>query len=381
MKIALVIEHLDPSRGGRETSTVQVARGLAKRGQEVCVICQTALWGDQTVEVRQLGSKGSLPVRRLLNFITEAQGVVKTGQWDIVHAMLPIPGANVYQPRGGTIPAQVASRSRGKSWPVRMRIAFNEQLKVRRRIMGRLEKQIAGDPAVLILAVSRMVAQEFKEYYRRTENVRVTYNGVDVPDASPTQRAQWRRSQRQQWGIGPDDFVVLTVANNFALKGAAEAIRAFARWQASGRTALQARLVVVGHDKPAGYRKLAGELGVEGQVIFPGPSEDIFGCYAAADGCMLLSWYDPCSRVILEAARWGIPAITTKYNGAVEMLGEAAAVVKSPDDIEAAAAALNVLADTVERDRLSQQCRKIAWQLSMERQVEQLLEAYTARAI
>jgi len=376
MKIALIIERMEPSRGGRETSMAQIAAGLAKRGHEVSVICQYASWSSEAVQICQLGCKGRLRIQWLLNFIAEAQRTIKSQDYDIVHSSLPLPGANVYQPRGGTVPAQVASRLRRGSLTRKLMVAFNEQLKVRRRIMRKLEKQVVEDPNVLCLAVSRLVAEEFNYYYRRRNGVRIIYNGVDAPAANCPERAQWRQQKRSELAVGPDSFVLLSVANNFALKGVAETISAFAKWYHMRKGKTQARLIVVGHDKAKVCRRRANKEGVGTEVVLAGPTNEIFQWYAAADACILLSWYDPCSRVVLEAIRWGIPSITTAYNGAAEVLANGGIVVNSPLDIEAVIAALDNLSDAQFRAERAQNCLRLAGQVSIERHVEQLLVAY-----
>ena len=39
MRVAIVQEHVDPQRGGAETSTLQMARHLAELGLDVSVVC------------------------------------------------------------------------------------------------------------------------------------------------------------------------------------------------------------------------------------------------------------------------------------------------------------------------------------------------------
>lgn len=376
MKVALVIERMDPSRGGRETSTAQMAEGLAGRGHEVSVICQLARWRCKGVEICDLGCRGRSRIGRLMSFVRDAQETIKRRGWDIVHATLPLPGANVYQPRGGTVPAQVASRFRRLGWRKRTIAALGERFKATRLVSQRMESEIAADPNVLCLAVSELVAEEFEYYYQRKDGVKVIYNGVDVPDACCPERTQWRQHRRAQLGVGPDDLVLLSVANNFALKGVAETIAAFARWDRRARGDHAARLVIAGQAATKADRRLAGKEGVGGQVIFLGQTEAIFQWYAAADACVLLSWYDPCSRVILEAIRWGIPSITTTYNGASEALGDGGVIVDSPKDIEAVVSAMDDLADEQRRRKMARACLGTAGELSMERHVDELLEAY-----
>ncbi|NIA06584.1 MAG: glycosyltransferase, partial [Actinobacteria bacterium] len=370
MKIALIIERMDTFRGGRERSLAQIAVELTRREHEVSIICQKASWSHDGVKIRQLGSKGLFRAEQLRNFITQTQRTIKEETYDIIHSTLPLPGADIYQPRGGTVPAQVAGRLRRGSAIRKFRVLLDEQLKVRRQIMRKLERQVANDPRVMCLPGSRLVAEEFNRYYQRQTGVKVIYNGVDTPDAECPERAQWRREKREQLKIGPDDFVLLSVANNFALKGVSETIRAFAKWYHHGGKP-QAYLIVVGDDKPWAYRRLAEKKGVGGQVIFAGATDEIFQWYAAADACILLSWYDPCSRVVLEATCWGIPSITTVYNGASEILDEGGIVVNSPTDCRAVVAAMDSLCDAGRRGELSQNCLQIVEKLSMERHVDE----------
>ena len=133
-----------------------------------------------------------------------------------------------------------------------------------------------------------------------------------------------------------------------------------------------------GQEKAGSYRKLAKKLGVGGQVHFEGRADNVWPWYAAADACVLLTWYDPCSRVVLEAARWAVPSITTVFNGAAEILARGAGlVVSSPDDIDAAARAMGDLADPDCRSALRQACRDVADELSIGRHIDELLEVYT----
>ena len=375
MKIALIIERFEPSRGGREHSTAQMAAELARRGHEVSIICQTACWEQEGVEICQVGRKGWRRVRRLGNFVADVQKEIKRENWDVVHSTLPLPGANVYQPRGGTIPGQMASRGRRLSTMGRLSQRLGGPSRATRRAMQRMEQQLAENPKVLWLAISELVAKEFEQYYPIKTNVRIIYNGVDVPEIEPGQRNEWRKQTREELGGGADDLVLLSVANNFALKGVGETIRGFGKWQSKG-SANRAKLVIVGRGAAKKYQRLAKREGLEGRVFFAGASEQVWRWYAAADACVLLSWYDPCSRVILEALSWGIACITTAYNGAGEVLGDGGIVVSSPDDSRAVVNAMEQVGDRQRRAKMAQACLERAGQVSMQRHVDQLLEAY-----
>ena len=377
MKIALVIERMDPSGGGRETSTAQVAAGLAERGNDVSVICRRAAWTHDRVNVIPVGKRGATRLAALKNFLADVERQLGAGSWDIVHATLPIPGADVYQPRGGTVPAQIAASRRRRSPMGAALSATVEPLNRCRTHMGLLERLLAADEDVTWLAVSAMVAGEFEDYYGRRDGVHVVYNAVDVPDVSDEQRADWRQKLRYSLGVTPDDPVFVTVAKNFPLKGVNETVIAFAEWLDRARFHVNARLVVIGRDDVEGYRRIAGLRQVGRHVVFMPPTDEVFKYYAGADACVLLSWYDPCSRVVLEATRWGIPSITTTYNGAAEVLQQGAGiVVASPTDRRAIMAAFEEMSDPGRRAQRAELCRQLNSRLSIDRHVDELMNVY-----
>ncbi len=378
MKIALAIERMHVLRGGREASTAQIAAELAHRGHDVTVLCGEGDWSHSGVQLRTVGDAGlPLRVQRLNSFVSAVARVAEQDSFDVLHTMLPVPGANVYQPRGGTVPAQreASFRRRGRLGRLLRRVV--EPLNINRGRMGALERRVVSDGSVRLLAVSEMVAEEFRRHYGRDEGVRTIYNAVEVPDPTDHHRAEWREAVRKKLNVDESAVVFLTIANNPALKGVAEAITAFARWFRSEKTGPDARLVVVGREKPELYVSWAERRNVTGRVVFVPPTDNIFPWYAGADVCVLLSWYDPCSRVVLEATRWGIPSITTVYNGAAEVLSAGGGVVVgSPSETDDVVRAMADLADVESRRRHGEACRRVADELSISRHVDELLEVY-----
>ncbi len=379
MKIALVIEQLDPVRGGRETYTAQIAAALSERGHEVSVLCQTSTLAPAGADVAQMeiGHGGATRLWRMRKFVADVQRQITGGGYDIVHAMLPVAGANVYHPHSGTIPGSVAGsvRRHGSIFGISARLLkrFNRC----RNESARLERQIVTDGRALCLCVSDLVAREFRTYYGLSDRARVVFNGVNVPDPAGGARVAVRRRLRSALGVSSGDPVFLTVATNFPLKGVAESISAFAKWCHRDSERAKARLVIVGRELSRRYRCMAALHKVGKQVVFKGPTKEMFQWYAAADAFVLLTWYDPCSLTVLEAARWGIPSLTTRFNGAVEAFKSGGCiVVDSPRDIRGIVSAFDELADPQRHEEHSHACRALGRQLSIDRHIEELLEAY-----
>ncbi len=376
MKIALVIERMEIGRGGREKSVAHVACALADRGHDVTILCQLGSPVSEKVKLQCLGKRGVGRLARLRNFVGDVQDAIAAAKFDIVHATLPVPGANIYQLRSGSVPGQIAASARrwGCFAPVKKCVSrFNSV----RRQMGKYESQVLADARTLSLPISQMVADELTHFYKPACQPKVLFNAVDVPEVSDDQRQQWRESLREKWQVGPEDPVFITVGKNFQLKGIDRAIVAFARYYHENRGKINARLVIVGKDHPESYMRHASLRDVGSQVIFAPPTDNIFEYYSAADACILLSWYDACSRVVLEAVRWQLPTITTRCNGAAEILASGAGlVVDSPKDYPAIIAAFNELSNSKNRNAKINHCTLAGGLVTMDRHIEKLLAAY-----
>lgn len=377
MKIALVIERMDPARGGRETSAAQIAAALADRGADVTILCQSGSWRHGRVEVCSLGRRGLTRRGILKNFAHDVRAETRRRKFDIVHGTLPAPGVNVYQPRSGTAPAQRRANLRRRTPVGRLWRRLTGGLNRCRALMGRMERRLLADPSVWCLPNSNMVARELERYYRRTERVRVVFNAVDLPKMSGQQRADHRRRLRDEMGARARTVVFLTIARNFALKGVGESIVAFAKWHHGRADLPDARLVLLGGQSVGGYRQMASRREVDRHVLFVGPTEEAAPWYAAADACVLLSWYDPCSRAVLEATRMGIPSITTAFNGAAEALADGAGVVvPSPAGGDDVVEAFETMYDDARRADAAEACRIIADSLAIDRHVDELMRTY-----
>jgi len=376
MKIALVIERMDTSLGGRERSVAEIASELARRGHDVSVLCQTGDTSNSSVKVLPLGEVGLTRASRRANLIKAVENQARQGKYDIIHATLPVPAANVYQPRGGTVIGQLVGRERLSS-PLgrmirRITLPFN---RIRSSAL-RIERQIVDDGNVTCLAMSKLVAGEFATYYGRND-VAVIYCGVEIPSISREERQSNRNRWRRKWNVGDDDTVFLVVAHNFVLKGVPETIRAFAQYARRMFPERRDKLVIVGRNKSSLYRWRARWFGVGEQVVFEPGVGNIFELYCAADAVVLLSWQDACSRVILEAIRMGLPSMTTRFNGAAEIIADrAGVVVESPRDYENIIAGFEKLASPNNRGDMIAACQEKAWFVSNSRQVDELEGLY-----
>jgi UDP-glucose:(heptosyl)LPS alpha-1,3-glucosyltransferase len=374
VNVALVIERMDPRRGGRERSTAQIARHLAAAGCRVHILCYESTLHEKGIEIRRLDVRPGSRLETLRRFARAVETETRRGDYDIVHGTLPLEAINVYQPRGGTLPGQRDASIRRRRGPGKLAAWLGWQCNPVRRQMLQWERRVVTGGKATCLAVSEMVADEFRRHYRR--EARVVFNGADPPPMSPEMVASCRTHKRMALGIGPGAPVFVTLATNWQLKAVDQVLRAFDLFvRRTGNR--NARLVCIGRDEPARYALLAEKLGLGGLVDFPGRIDDAYEWYTVATGTVLLSWYDPCSRVVLESIGMGVPAITTRYNGAAEILADGAGmVVDSPRDIGQVAGAMQLLADPQASGEYREACTRAAERVSMARHVESLLDVY-----
>jgi UDP-glucose:(heptosyl)LPS alpha-1,3-glucosyltransferase len=97
---------------------------------------------------------------------------------------------------------------------------------------------------------------------------------------------------------------------------------------------------------------------------------------------VLPTFYDPCSRFILEALAAGKPVITTRFNGASELFtnNRHGRVIDRPDNITALADALAHFTEPANIQRASQAIMEdnIKQKVSISRAAGQLKEVYDA---
>src|SRR5207247_5246575 len=142
------------------------------------------------------------------------------------------------------------------------------------------------------------------------------------------------------------------------------------------------RLLVAGSPRTGGYERLARRLGIADRVCFIGHCADMRNSYFAADFLVHPTFYDPCSLVVLEALACGLPVITTRANGASELLhplGEGY-VIDDPHDHEHLAWCLAQLLDGERRHACAQAARRTAAQWTFEHHYRELLNVLTEAA-
>lgn len=376
MDVALCFPSVRPGRGGCETYITDLARRLARDGHGVHVLASdwdAAALPAATHFHRVEAPRGPRWLRpwlfggRCLQVLESMPGVVSIGfdkTW----------GQDVLYPQGGLHAAAAEHNLLKFRAPLqRMLAAGCKRLDPANRSFRMLERrQYLGHPRPLIVVNSRMVQRHFEDHYGiPPETITVLHSAIDPQRFAAEDRPRRRALERARWGCPPDEAVGLFAAMNYRLKGLEPLLRAMPA---------DARLAVIGHPRDGKYRRFAESLGINDRVMFLGHRPDPRDAYFAADYLVHPTFYDPCSLVVLEALACGLPVITTRFNGASELLGDAGMVVNDPHDAAELGAAIGRMSGAAFRQRASAAARCIASRWTFEEHYRGLMGILGQRA-
>jgi UDP-glucose:(heptosyl)LPS alpha-1,3-glucosyltransferase len=368
MKFATAILAFSKQKGGAERYLVDLCHRMAEEGHEVHVYAEN--WDRESSRlychrVKTIPFPKSL---RLLSFAIKASKAMERGGYDVTLGVGTTLKAGVIQPHGGVHWAWFWRSLKAYDNPVlRMIKLLGRVLSPKQWAAGWIESRpYKRGNYSRIVAISDMVKKDMIRWYGITEDkITVVYNGVDLDRFHPRNR-QYREDIRKRHGIGRE-WVILFVSNNFRMKGLRFLMKALAKRKGEGCSVF--KLLILGRDRQAPYLQLAKRLGLSGEVIFAGSTDEPERYYGAADLLVHPTFYDACSLTVLEAMASGLPVITTVCNGAggVMTTGQEGAVLPNPGDVQDLAKKISDILKPGAVERASIAARRVSEFHSLER--------------
>lgn len=351
MKIALVILNADPSRGGAERYTVDLATALAKRGHEVSLLASSFAGEIPGVRNALMEAPAATRAKRYLRFLDVLDRHLVATPYDIVHAMLPVRRCDVYHPHAGMAVEQMGQ--------------WNAVFNRRRVAMAKVERELLmGSRPPITIALSQYVKRSIlKSYALRDDRLATLFNAVDLDRYVPGEAKLH------------DTVEGLIVAQDFERKGVNELFEAATAIQRSSAETRLHVTVVGGEDHLKGSTKSDND---RPYFTFAGKQPSAKPFYERADFFVLPTKHDPCSLVVLEALAMGLPVISTIYNGATEIMtdGVHGFILKSATDIDALAAAIRKMLNPSLRAQMRAACLALRPKLSYDHHLDDLSSIY-----
>ncbi|MEC1260555.1 N-acetyl-alpha-D-glucosaminyl L-malate synthase BshA [Bacillus swezeyi] len=191
-----------------------------------------------------------------------------------------------------------------------------------------------------VTAVSSALAAQTYDLIKPNKKIETIYNFVD----ERVYLKQEQHSLKEQYGIAPDEKVVIHVSNFRQVKRVQDVIHVFSRIVKQ----MKAKLILVG-DGPeiTVICQLVRQLGIKDDVLFLGKQDSVEELYAISDLKLLLSEKESFGLVLLEAMACGVPCIGTNIGGIPEVIkdGTSGYLVNVGDVEDTAEKALQLLTD------------------------------------
>lgn len=211
-----------------------------------------------------------------------------------------------------------------------------------------------------IVCVSEGVKRaHFRRDDKLLKKARVIYNGVDTRVFSPDLEA--RKRIRAELGIKDTGQLIGMTGLFVPLKGQNVLLKAFKRLSGAYP---DARLLMAGSviDRSyfEGLQAAAGDMGIEGKVIFSGQRSDMKDVLSAMDIFVLPSSREGFSRALLEAMACALPVVASDVSGNNEAVteGETGLLVPFGDEARLAEALAKLLADPQKRKEMGGRSRE-----------------------
>ena len=240
----------------------------------------------------------------------------------------------------------------------------------------RMEKRSFENPLLKKVFVnSRMIKDEILKFYPcYCKNIEVIHNGVDL-ETSKIFFENWKIKKDdfiKKLHLDPSDFHFLFNGNDYKRKGLKYLLHALSLIKEE-----KFHLSVIGKEsRIKTYIKLAKKLNLQEKVSFFNKRDDIYNFYRLADALVIPSFYDPFANVTIEALSMGVYVITSKYNGAKEIVN--AINGKIIDDIQDEKEFSKVLQNTIINNKKTEiKAKKIKESvndLSLQKQIELLIK-------
>lgn len=307
-KVAIIVSRYAHT-GGLEKYARYLSEAFVCKGCHVTVLTtaeQAERKNNHGIEIISLGKHSSFAVYQLVHFDELCRKWIAANPQDIVFGMERTRRQDVYRAGSGVHKIYLERRKKIEGFLKNISFTLNPL----HHVLCNYEKAAFEDRELqLLFTNSEMVKEEICMHFTTDpQKIHVVHNGVEY------HRYEHSFLQRSFSLKGPYHF--LFVGNGYLRKGLGLLLPALAQLKEKDWV-----LSVVGKEKNIPYfQSIAKQLGILDRVHFYGPQREMVSFYQKADALVIPSLYDPFANVTLEALCFGLFIVTSRYNGAAEIL-------------------------------------------------------------
>jgi UDP-glucose:(heptosyl)LPS alpha-1,3-glucosyltransferase len=294
--------------GGAEAYCANVCNWLAKTGHKVTVVADKSLLFELPFSKASMWGRGS--ILKNLSFFMNARQILKTGNFEISYGLSRVAPADVLRISD---PLHAAWLDLGYQKNSRLRT-----LMPRHRLLLWMEDKAIKE-AKVIVTNSQLVKKQVQYYYQiGAEKIAVIYNGVNLEQFYPMTEKD-KSSTKKSMGLSDNTIIFVFAGSDLRRKGLGQLLSALAKFKTQPFI-----LFVAGSLGNKKLKKRIEELSLNAKVKWLGYIKNMQQLYALADLFILPTYYDPFANTNLEAMACGTLVLTTKQNGAAEIVKQLA---------------------------------------------------------
>lgn len=376
MKPVRVLHVIRPAEGGMKGHLLTLTAGLKKSGYEIEVACpeDSSLAREikaQGLVVHDINLVGPLSPVWDYRCIVQLHKILQRGRYDIIH---------FHGAKAGLVGRIAALAAR---CPRTVLTAHNfiiyEEVPLAKKILFRCGEKLLSRVTTRIITVSEALKADLINNYRiNSELITPVYNGIDT--AKYTGHRD-RPAIKNEWGISQAKYVLGTAARMAPQKGLHYLLEAVALINKLDPGRAGEIACVVAGDGPlrAELEKLAGQLGLADQVIFPGFIDDMPGFLYCLDVFIIPSIAEGLSITTIEAMAAGLPVVASRVGGLPELVSEGVTgyLVEPRNPLELAQAILKILGQPELAKGMGEKAREMAWRrFSTEAMINETCQVY-----
>ncbi|MFA6896753.1 MAG: glycosyltransferase family 4 protein [Patescibacteria group bacterium] len=320
MRIGMFINYYTPSRGGMETSVINLSKGLQEAGHEVFIFCPSyPNWEEKEKNVFRYKSfcfnyddfLYAIPVPPL----SKMEDVVRSLSLDIIHSHQPFSLGWEATKFGRKLNIPVVL-----TYHIKYTDYYHYVMLIPKKISQKIIRYIVNRncrKCDAVIAPSGAIKQLlFDDGIKKS--VYVIPSGIDIDQFA--EDAGRRTELRGKYGVKENEVLLVTASRVVPEKNIDFLVRAFAIIR---KTRKDAKLMIVGEGSFRDeLEALVKELQLEDCVIFTGllDKEGMIAHYQAGDIFVFASLTETQGLVAVEAMAAGLPVVAVKASGIEDMI-------------------------------------------------------------
>jgi|GEM_PF-6151765 len=324
MHIALVIKKFN-LRNNNELSLMvsDMASSFVEKGHDITIIAGEVLGLPKHLpyEVIDIALPKTNPSWQL--FSSTIHSFLAQHQYDIIHAVTPIESCDVYQPLSGFLPDGIKNKIPTLCSGVKSKIQALEKV-FKRKNRAELESQevlCQQRSGTTLVAFNQFIVKQLNELYQISDdNIDIIGYGLKLNHYIDDDTKQKGAHLKKLYDRNNDTTLFIYITENFQVDGFGWLLDAVTLANSAvGKTKSFKILVVTSLDYAPQYKQVALR-DLTDQILFMGDSNQRAVLYHMSDGVILPTYYNSCSRVVLESLATNTPVITTRCDGASDLI-------------------------------------------------------------